>query len=78
MKRKLLLAGVLIAACATTLKLANILFAPAIGAATVQQMDASNASYFASMSLAGGAPMAIVIIAGLFGIALYLVTRSEE
>jgi hypothetical protein len=78
MSRKLVLAGVLTAAWAASLALAHMLLAPAAGAAAVLQLNASNASYLASMSLLAGANMAPLVITGLFGLALYFVTRSGK
>jgi predicted metal-binding membrane protein len=78
MSRKMVLAGVLVLAWATTLAAVNVLLAPATGAATVLQMHASDASYLASMSLVAGAPMASIVITVLFGIAMYWTIHSEK
>jgi len=78
MSRKLVLAGVLTAAWAASLALAQLLQAPAAGAAAVLQMEASDAGYVASMSLLAGARLAPAIITGLFVLALYFITRSEK
>ena len=71
-------AALLVAAWAATLALVRTMLAPATGAATVQQMNASDASYMASMSLVASAPMANVVITGLFALVIYLIIRKEK
>ncbi len=78
MRRKIVVVGLLAAAWAGTLALANMLLAPATGAASVLQMDASNASYLASMAFVSGAPMFTVVITGAFALAIFLVSRSKK
>lgn len=78
MKKKLGFTGLLAVLWLATIALANMLLAPAMGAATVLQMDASNTSYLASMFMVSGAPLLTVVISGMFALAIYLVTRTQE
>lgn len=78
MRRKIGMAGLMVVAWAATLALAKALLAPATGAAAVQQMNASDASYAASMSLLAMAPMATVVITGVFALVIYLIIRNEK
>ncbi|MFL6657344.1 MAG: hypothetical protein ACJ8GW_04675 [Massilia sp.] len=78
MKRKLTLAALLTIGWAAAMALANLLLAPVLGAATVQQLDDSNASYRVLRALITGAPLVSVAITALFVLAFYLLTRSEN
>lgn len=78
MRKKIVLAAVLTVAWAAALTIAPALLALASGASTVWQMDASNTSYLASLSLVAGAHMATVVITGLFVLALYLIFHTEK
>ena len=78
MRRKIVLVGLLMTAWAATLGLTNMLLAPATGAASVLQMDASNASYLASMALVSSAPMFTVVITGAFALAIFLVIHAKK
>ncbi|MES2016457.1 MAG: hypothetical protein V4484_08160 [Pseudomonadota bacterium] len=78
MRRKWVFAGLGLVGWISTISAANMLLAPATGAATVMQMEASNSSYLASMFVVAGAPMATVVITGLFVLALFLISRSPK
>ena len=78
MKKKFVLAGLAVIGWLASTSAANMLLAPATGAATVMQMNASNSSYLASMLVVAGAPLATVVLTGLLAIALILIIRSPK
>ena len=78
MNRKLVLGGVVIGAWAVALAIAKVVLAPAIGAAAVMQLQASDPSYLASMFFVSVLGIGSVLITLLFAFALYVVARSKK
>ena len=78
MKRKMLIGGAVLAACAVSLAAARVFLAPAMGAATVAQLNASDATYQLSMFLMYLSSLAPVLITCLFALALHLMLRPKK
>jgi hypothetical protein len=62
------------AACVTTLR---ALLAPAVGAVVVNQIEASNAGYFALVGAGSAASAATVLISLIFVVLIVAVLRSK-
>lgn len=77
MNRKWVLGGVITGAWAVALGVAKVVLAPAVGAATVMQLQGSDPSYVASMLFVSVLAIGSVLITLLFAYALYLVARSK-
>ena len=60
-----------------SLSIARAWLAPAIGAATVMQLDASNASYATAMNFMSIASIVSVVISLVFALLIYLVLRTK-
>lgn len=78
MNRRILIAGVVFTASALSLAAARIFLAPAIGAATVAQLNASDSAYQLSMFLMYLSSLAPVLITCLFALALHLMLRPKK
>ena len=57
---------------------ARTFLAPLAGAATVLQMNASDASYLLSMSFLNASSIATILITGVFVLVIYLILRSKK
>jgi hypothetical protein len=77
MNRKWVLGGIITSAWAVALGIAKVVLAPALGAATVMQLQGSDPSYVASMLFVSVLAIGSVLITLLFAFALYLVARSK-
>ena len=78
MNRKFFIGGAVLAACAVSLGAARIFLAPAVGAATVAQMNASDSAYQLSLILMYLYSLAPVLITCLFALALHLMLRPKK
>lgn len=76
-RKRLLLVSLLLILWGGALSLFHTLMAPILGAATVQQMEASNASYLASMSVISGVSWISILISLVFVALIYLTVRSK-
>lgn len=76
-RKRLLLVSLWLILWGAMLSLVHTLMAPILGAATVQQMEASNASYLASMSVISGVSWVSILISLVFAVLIYLTVRSK-
>ncbi|WP_426102528.1 hypothetical protein [Massilia sp. TSP1-1-2] len=78
MIRKIFVVSAVLAAGAVSLAAARVFIAPAMGAATVAQLDASDSAYHLSMFLLYLSSLAPLVITCLFALALHLMLRSKK
>ena len=76
-KDKWVVGGFIVAAWACTLAIAKVLLGPAVGVATVMQLQGSDPSYVASMFFVSVLGIGSVLITLLFAFALYIVARTK-
>ena len=76
-RKRLLLVSLLLILWGGALSLVRTLMSPILGAATVQQMDASNASYLASMGVISGVSWISILISLVFAVLIYLTVHSK-
>lgn len=67
----------LIVLWALGVSLARTLLAPAVGAATVAQMNSSDGDFFSALNFISAASLASIGITGVFFVLLYLVLRAK-
>ena len=76
-KEKWVVGGFIVAAWAGALGIAKVLLAPAVGAATVLQLQGSDPSYVESMFFVSVLAIGSLLITLLFACALYFVARAK-
>jgi hypothetical protein len=72
-----IIAGLLAAVWATALVAIKIILPPSLGAVVVQQLNASDTSYWASLGMAIGARQAAFIVTLVFAFLVISVLRSK-